>query len=454
VKTDLQSPQATRNPWSQWIAWIAIIGVVAIVTYRNNHANPNPANRVSSAAWMSKLRAQIALGTSFLQTSLGQPMTARQRDAADRVIHAMETDAHTPEDRLNLGIIAGEIQSGQEAILRLDALSKTQSSPELDNDIADLRTIYTRGPSELDSTARDRLIRRHDFFAQVALAYGAPAGADARKAIERPVMRTVVVLGSIGLFLFFVLLASLGLFIAAIILATKGKIQRAYIPDATANSAFLEAFALYLILFGVVFGWILRRLGLLDLNWEWAAWLIIPLAMSYVAWRGATDVERQKAFGWYIGRGWLREIGAGLVGYIAGLIVIAPGFLVTLGLVRWAHAAPEHPIVHELLSGSAWRVAAIYGLACVFAPVLEETMFRGALFHHLRRRWPWVASAPVTALIFAMLHPQGWVTVPALASIAIVLAGLREWRGTIIAPMAAHALNNFLALTLAVALLR
>jgi membrane protease YdiL (CAAX protease family) len=81
-------------------------------------------------------------------------------------------------------------------------------------------------------------------------------------------------------------------------------------------------------------------------------------------------------------------------------------------------------------------------------------MFRGALFHHLRRRRPWLVSAPLTALIFAMLHPQGWVTVPALGSIAIVLAGLREWRGSIIAPMAAHALNNFLAVTLAVVLLR
>jgi len=53
-----------------------------------------------------------------------------------------------------------------------------------------------------------------------------------------------------------------------------------------------------------------------------------------------------------------------------------------------------------------------------------------------------------------MLHPQGWVAVPALSAIAMVLAALREWRGSLIAPMAAHACNNFLVLTLALLFLR
>ena len=36
---------------------------------------------------------------------------------------------------------------------------------------------------------------------------------------------------------------------------------------------------------------------------------------------------------------------------------------------------------------------------------------------------------------------------PFLASVAFVLAAVREWRGTILASSAAHALNNGLALT-------
>jgi membrane protease YdiL (CAAX protease family) len=99
-------------------------------------------------------------------------------------------------------------------------------------------------------------------------------------------------------------------------------------------------------------------------------------------------------------------------------------------------------------------VFGLYLLVSVFAPVMEETMFRGALFHHLRRRWGWAVSAPIVAFIFAVIHPQGWVAVPVLGSIALVLAALREWRGSLIAPMVAHACNNFIVLTLALAVLR
>jgi membrane protease YdiL (CAAX protease family) len=61
--------------------------------------------------------------------------------------------------------------------------------------------------------------------------------------------------------------------------------------------------------------------------------------------------------------------------------------------------------VEELITGNAWKLVALYVLVCGFAPVMEETMFRGALFHHLRRRWGWLGSASVVAVIFAIIHP-------------------------------------------------
>ena len=117
------------------------------------------------------------------------------------------------------------------------------------------------------------------------------------------------------------------------------------------------------------------------------------------------------------------------------------------------NAAPTHPIVH-MLQGDGWHVLKLYGLACVFAPLLEEAMFRGALFHHLRRRWNWLISATIVALLFAIIHPQGWTLVPTLGAIAIVLAALREWRGSLLASITAHATNNFIVLTIALLVLR
>ena len=49
-------------------------------------------------------------------------------------------------------------------------------------------------------------------------------------------------IGGIGLLLF--LLLALGLLITAIVLLATGKIRRAYVPDPTANTAYLEAFAI------------------------------------------------------------------------------------------------------------------------------------------------------------------------------------------------------------------
>ena len=76
-------------------------------------------------------------------------------------------------------------------------------------------------------------------------------------------------------------------------------------------------------------------------------------------------------------------------------------------------------------------------------------MFRGVLYRHLRdatRRWGTVASILVGTLInsfvFAIIHPQGWVAVPALMSLAINFSLMREWRGTLIPAMILHAIQN------------
>ena len=57
-------------------------------------------------------------------------------------------------------------------------------------------------------------------------------------------------------------------------------------------------------------------------------------------------------------------------------------------------------------------------------------------------------SALITSFIFAVIHPQGLVAVPALMSLAIAFTLLREWRGTLIPGMVAHGINNGLLVAL------
>jgi membrane protease YdiL (CAAX protease family) len=45
-------------------------------------------------------------------------------------------------------------------------------------------------------------------------------------------------------------------------------------------------------------------------------------------------------------------------------------------------------------------------------------------------------------VIFAGIHPQGLAGIPVLTAMGMVLAGIRLWRNSLVASMAAHALHN------------
>ena len=99
-------------------------------------------------------------------------------------------------------------------------------------------------------------------------------------------------------------------------------------------------------------------------------------------------------------------------------------------------------------------------LARVIAPIVEETMFRGVLYRHLREAshaWRWlpsvIFSGTVSSFIFAIVHPQGIVAVPVLMALAYGFVIAREWRGTLIPAIVGHALNNGVVTTLAVDML-
>lgn len=127
--------------------------------------------------------------------------------------------------------------------------------------------------------------------------------------------------------------------------------------------------------------------------------------------------------------------------FVAGIVVVI--------LSRYTHQTGAHPIINEIRT-DPWALAGLFALACVWAPIVEESLFRGAFFHHMRRRHGWLLSALPVALIFAAIHPQGWLGIPVLASIALTLAGIREWRDSLIASITAHALNNGVVLAMVV----
>src|SRR6185369_1799805 len=107
-----------------------------------------------------------------------------------------------------------------------------------------------------------------------------------------------------------------------------GKLLPRYLPDPGTSPAFIEVFALYLLLY-VVLGVTLRIFGLVSLNWYWLAWLILPVTILWAAHRGNTFIDSRKAFGWYSGAGWGREVAAGVAGYLACIPFIAVALVIT-----------------------------------------------------------------------------------------------------------------------------
>ena len=131
-------------------------------------------------------------------------------------------------------------------------------------------------------------------------------------------------------------------------------------------------------------------------------------------------------------------------------------------LVPNARQASEQ-VSRSLGLGQAIWVDTIMVLAiAVLAPVGEEWLFRGLFFRSLRdglARWLPLSVASgmgiaVSSALFAVVHVgEGQITQwSALFIMGVLLALTYEWTGSLLAPMMVHALNNTLALLVAITL--
>jgi len=128
-------------------------------------------------------------------------------------------------------------------------------------------------------------------------------------------------------------------------------------------------------------------------------------------------------------------------------------------LAQWAGerffpnvAPPYHPVLTYALSAPAgWARFGLFLLLAVSAPLLEETFFRGILYGALRRRYGVAAGVIFSAAIFASLHPQVPLGFLPIFALGALLAGLYEWRRSLIPGMVFHGIHNgiiFLLLTI------
>jgi len=189
----------------------------------------------------------------------------------------------------------------------------------------------------------------------------------------------------------------------------------------------------------------------------------LPLVAVMLPMRtGKSWQQIRRDIGLHSGRGVLRECAYGVTVYATAipLLVVGAVLAMILSLIFSQDlAGASHPIQKELLDGDGTERLLLLLIAAVIAPIVEEIIFRGVLFRHLRdlsRRWgrglSFVASAIGSSLIFAAIHPQGIVFVPILGALAVAFCLAREMRGSLISCMVAHGINNALVVGLNIAL--
>ncbi len=348
------------------------------------------------------------------------------------------------DKQLSIVPILAELSGKESALVELKRLERDPENAGVARDVQLFQQLYREGDASLDSQQR-LAIKRYGWIGRLALSYDKPDSDPERQAVLRSAFRMVILMVGLMFAILGAVLAGMVLLTIAIVLRAKGKLRGRLTMPESPGKLMVEAFAIYLTGFMALPVLILmvfpgrRTVAIL------ISVLAVILAILWPRLRGADWKSCREALGWHRGRGFWREVGAGILGYITGLPLLLAAAIFVMLLVRFAGKVPVHPLVNEVARGPLYLL--LWGfLAVVWAPVVEETFFRGALFGYFRRHLPWAASGICTALVFAIIHPQGWIAVPALAVIGFNLSAIREWRGSIIASMSAHALNNGSAL--------
>lgn len=464
------------------VAWAIIAAACSVVVAL--HALMKPADAPASRLIEQRageLSGKILLGTS----ELGGP-TARQ--AAAEQLERLD-DNHLDESeaarRLGEAALAGELAGPDEALKRLDQLDQAaKEAGEPVPEEADTRRLlrrvygdYAKGAWDAPSlkpAERERLIERLGWYGRLALHPEQGAGPDERQRVLGEARRTTIAVFGVLAAALLALLLGLGLLAAYVLALAIGKLKQPLAASTGHGGLYAETFAVWLLLYlglSVVMQMAVAGLPQLErshMALSGGAMLLSLAALAWPVFRGVRWATVREEIGWTIGRRPIGEAFVGLGTYLGTLplLLLSICLVVVLMFIRQAllngdeRSLPTHPVI-ESVNGGDWGFLQVLVLACIVAPLVEETMFRGVLYRQLRdatervgHGFSVLVSALVVSFVFAAIHPQGFVALPALMTLAFAFALVREWRGTLFPSMVAHGLNNLVVTSLVFGLMR
>jgi membrane protease YdiL (CAAX protease family) len=134
------------------------------------------------------------------------------------------------------------------------------------------------------------------------------------------------------------------------------------------------------------------------------------------------------------------------LGWAAGFLALAVALVVLVALVMAPLLKTSQPPQKELMdlirgSRGALSTVLLFATMAVLAPCFEELVFRGTLLPWLQSRLGPAWAIPVSALAFATIHLQP-LALPTLFTLGAVLGLAARRTGSLLAPIAVHAVWN------------
>jgi membrane protease YdiL (CAAX protease family) len=456
------------------IAWAVILGVTGLVAVLQAFPRTDPEEAEAVALRFLEQQVQVQYGIQGIAASVlggdtGPTAYRGLREAMGR---------GPVSQRQRFAVVAGDMVGPAEARAFLEESGRVYAArgrppqgrrSEVERVLRSLYegagVVHTREAVER-LPAADRALLRGElgWFGDLALA---PAGSPDRDGVLEPARRkartTLAVLGAgvaclgVGVLL--------GILHVAFLL--RGGVRLRLAPGAVPAGIHAETFAAWLVLFlGLSVGIQFLARAYAPPGWGLPlAALGFALSLSALAWpvlRGVPWAQVRADAGLVLSATPVRDVLAGIGCWFMALPLMAAALLATVALAALsrAGAAPEdplaptsfptHPVAGEIAQGVPWFWIVL--LASGLAPLVEETFFRGLLYRSLRdptarmgRAGSVAIAALLSGLLFAAVHPQGLLAVPLLAAVAWPMVHAREWRGSLLAPMAVHAWHNGLA---------
>jgi membrane protease YdiL (CAAX protease family) len=469
-------PAGPQKKGHTLLAWIAIVLLVCLVLWLHMVSPPGAVKPSGPGldVRLMQMSARYLVGAKEL---FGIP----GKDLHDQ---AKGMNTGRVEQRLGFVILTGELDGPAEARTQLKQLEDklptagVQLTPEQSALVDDLGRLYSdyqagrlQAPS-VNNDERQKLRTDLGWFGELALAPAGGPDAEARAAVMRSANRTALALLGSVIGLGMVALVGFAGLIIFVIFLFSGKLQQGIHPGLCHGGIYAETFAVWMALF--------LALSVAGANLSFAAearWLVAGLAsllslaaLFWPVFRGIPWAQVRGEIGLGFGKVPPVEPVIGIATYAMAIPLVGLGLLLTLIILLFEGALqglgggadnfnpghfPSHPIVEYVAGHDWWARFQILLLASVIAPIVEETMFRGVLYRHLReasaglgRGVSVLLSALLVSFLFAVIHPQGLEAVPILMGLAFTFCLVREWRGTLVPAMIAHGISNGLVLGL------